>query len=376
MQNRVWGYTDTQTHGGVIDDNVTFDDEGNLILIVNGDKYVGDKEGIVNQNGTPISVTGGQRTGACIVSSQTYGPGSFEVVMKIPSFNGICTSMWLFNYIATEEGAPNHNYEIDIEIHGTTSGNIGNLRTPLFTSWLTEGIEHQSEYKTAPTMLADGQFHTYRIDWHTGDNPYVEYYIDGVLLCTQNTYIPANEMYLNIGCWLPNGWCGDPNFETDYAVVKSFTYTPFEGETASKENCEQHEAGGFLDNVEIPEKNFIACGGFDYDFRNSNNVWAVTDDSATVANGSITFDGTLTQTVTMDCLGNKYCLNIEGNGNAAITVTYQSIVDGVEVSGKATGTMGQPLIFTTPDNCTQLLIQIVSDGQVTLSNVNLNYANA
>ena len=322
-----------------------------------------------------ITVTGGQRTGACIVSTQTYGPGSFEVVMKIPSFNGICTSMWLYNYIATEEGTPNHNYEIDIEIHGTTSSNAGNLRTPLFTSWITEGKEHQSEYKAAPTMLADGQFHTYRIDWHTGDHPYVEYYIDGVLLCTQDTYIPTNEMYVNIGCWFPNGWCGNPNFETDYAVVKSFTYTPFEGETAAKENCDPRTAGGFVKGVEIPQKNLLACGNFDYDFRESNNVWTVTDENATVADGQITFDGTLSQTVTMDCFGNAYALTINGTGNATVKVTYQSIVDGVEVTGEATGAMGQPLIFTTPANCTQLLIEIVSDGTVTINSATLDYAN-
>ena len=324
-----------------------------------------------------ITVTGGQRTGAAIRSINTYGPGSFEVVMKIPAFNGICTSMWLFNYISNPDGA-DRNYEIDIEIHGTTTGNVGNLRTPLFTSWITEGAEHQSEYKAAPSMLADGKFHSYRIDWHTGDKPYVEYYIDGVLLCTQNTYIPTNEMYLNIGCWFPNNWCGNPNFETDYAVVKSFKYTAFENETADKVNCDTNESGGWLDNIAVPAKNFLACGNFDYDFRaeGSNNAWSVTDENATVANGQITFDGTLCQTVTMDCFGNTYTLTAEGSGNASIKVTYQSIVDGVEVSGEVTDAMGSPLTFTAPDNCTQLLIEIVSGGTVTINRVVLSYANS
>lgn len=372
--------------GGVIRENVTFDEDGNLILIANGDKYVGDKQGIPYGADESL-VSGGQRTGAMITSTQTYGPGSFEVVMKIPAFNGICTSIWLFNYFADPNDADViHNYEIDIEVHGTTINsngslaNQGNLCTPMFTSWVTEQKSHSDFASVA--NLADGKFHAYRIDWHTGDDPYVEYYIDGVLLCTQRQSelgtIPTNEMYFNIGCWFPYNWCGNPNFETDYAVVKSFKYTPFQNETADKVNCDTNESGGWLDNIAVPAKNFLACGDFDYDFRaeGSNNAWSVTDENATVANGQITFDGTLCQTVTMDCFGNTYTLTAVGSGNASIKVTYQSIVDGVEVSGEVTGAMGSPLTFTAPDNCTQLLIEIVSGGTVTIDSVVLSYANS
>lgn len=369
VQNTVWGYTGTQTHGGVIDDNVAVDNDGNLILMANGDWYVGEKQGIVDTS--DITVTGGQRTGAAICSTETYGPGSFEVVMKIPAFNGICTSIWLFNYVkSTVEGVDNDNYEIDIEVHGSTDGNDGNLSKPLFSTWLTER-NHTSTYKDVGYNLADGKFHSFRIDWHTGENPYIEYYIDGVLILTYTEKVPTNEMYFNIGCWFPNNWCGQPNFETDFAVVKSFVYTPFEGETATKYNSVSKLSGGLVENVELPVRNLIANGNFDYALE-QNNAWTVAENStATVDAGELTLSGTVSQVVSMDCLGNSYAITVEGAGDVSVVITYRSIFDDVEVSGSVNGSLGTTR-FTTPENCTQIVVEITSATTANITSVKLN----
>ncbi len=373
--DEIWGYSQTQTHGGVIDDNVTFDNEGNLVLIANGDWYVGDKQGIVDTS--DISVTGGQRTGSAIQSTQTYGPGSFEVDIKFPSFNGICTAMWLYNYRDNGDGTHN-NWEIDIEVHGTTSGNVGNYQTPLFTTWTTEQ-SNTSNYVDIGYSLADGKFHRMRIDWHTGENPRVEYYVDGVLWCTQTTNVPTNQMYFTIGCWFPNGWCGEPNFETDFALVKGFRYTPFAAESATTYNCGTISSGGWQQNVQIPTKNLVANGSFDNDFAKYQNLqpagetyaWSVTDSNATIFNGQITFDGTLTQLVTVDCLGETFVFCANGSGSGTVKITYQSIVDGVTINQSVTIPLNVARQFTPPANCTQLKIEIVSSGSLTLSDVTL-----
>ena len=336
VENRVWGFTGTQTHGGVIADNIAYDEEGNLVFIVNGDYYEGDKKGV---NEAYYGVSGGKRTGAAVKSRETYGPGSFEAVMKIPSFNGICTSIWLFNYIE-RSGQEDANYEIDIEIHGTAVDangdriNANDLSSVLCTSWLTE-TDFISETKSAGYALNDGKFHSYRIDWHTGDNPRVEYYIDGVLVCVQTTHVPDNEMYLNIGCWFPNEWCGDPAFETDYMTLKSFSYTPFEGETAGKLSTSTDNGGAgevYQPWVEIPERNLLANGSFDK--NRVNPVWDIP--AGAVVDGGITFNGTLSQTVYIDCGGLEYALSLTARGKAEVKITYLSIVNGVEVEGSTT----------------------------------------
>lgn len=363
-----------RVQGGVIQENVTFDADGNLILIANGDWYNGDKEG-VPYGADESLVSGGQRTGAKITSTKTYGPGSFEVSMKIPAFNGICTSIWLFNYFDDPLGSGIPcNHEIDIEVHGTNKLNNANLAKPMFTSWTTER-NSRSDFAELGYNLADGKFHTYRIDWHTGADPYVEYYIDGVLYCTQRQSecgtIPTNEMYFNIGCWFPYNWCGEPDFETDYMVVQSFSYTPFEGETAGKVNAETLPSGGWLDNIEVPAKNLVANGNFAYGI-DVNDAWNVLDGgTATVANGVLTLNGTLVQNVYMDCLGLSYNLLVEGNGNATVKVTYLSLADGSEL-GVADGTLGEALTLNTPANCTQLKIEIISSGEANISGVSLS----
>lgn len=371
VRNAVWGYTGVQTHGGVIADNVAVNSDGQIVLIANGDKYEGPKKGI---NSSYYNTNGGKRTGGVIQSRNAYGPGRFEAVIKIPSFNGICSSMWLYNYIAPA------NYEIDIEVHGTAVNggslrNAGNLSSALCTSWLTE-TDNVSQYVPLGYPLNDGEFHIWRIDWHTGKNPRIDYYIDGRLLCTQTTHVPDNKMFLNIGCWFPNNWCGEPDFETDLMVVKSFAYTPFLDESAKSLNSEPKSGASgelFKCQTEIPKANLLANGNFEG--GRQNFAWSAPA-GAKIGDG-ITFTGALSQTVTMDCGGIEYALTLEGLGAASVAVEYSSIVNGVAVSGRNTfnytGGQGR-FTFTPPKNCTKFTLSITSQGEVTLYSANLNVA--
>ncbi len=380
VQNRVWGFTGEQTHGGVIADNVTYDGNGNLIFIANGDLYEGEKLGVDAEGQDYSARKGGKRTGSVIRSRKTYGPGSFEAEMKIPSFNGICTSIWLFNYMEND-GAEDSNYEIDIEIHGTAVNEEGkkinenNLSSVLCTSWLTE-TNFISETKSVGYPLNDGEFHRFRIDWHTGASPRVEYYVDGVLVCVQTTHVPDTEMYLNIGCWFPNNWCGQPDFETDFMTLKSFAYKPFKGETADKRASVED---GAVDNeyyhpwAQPVEENLLANGNFDSSRKDF--VWRLP--SGAVKGDGVTFDGTASQRVTADCGGVQYALSLSGKGNAQIKLSYGSIVNGVTVGGSKTFSFGSDVTamkefaFTPPENCTALDVEIISEGSFYLKSANL-----
>ena len=96
------------------------------------------------------------RTGACIASKNNLGPGSYEVKMKaLPRF-GVCTAMWTFYY----DGVRNH--EIDIEIQAKTD----TFKNTLFTNWLT--LDSMTSQSVEPSFYHnDGEWHTYRFDWHT-----------------------------------------------------------------------------------------------------------------------------------------------------------------------------------------------------------------
>ena len=372
-QERVWGYKDTQTHGGVIRDNVVRKDDGTIDIIVNGSYYEGDKLGV---NSSYSDVYGGKKTGADLKSKEAYSYGTFEVVMTVPSFNGICTSIWLYNNFTNELGGDNHNYEIDIEIHGSVieEGALlpKNLSGILCSSWLTEKI-YESVFRSVGRNLADGKYHKFTIEWTP---EYIKYYVDDVLYETQTGHIPTNKMYLNIGAWFPNGWCGEANFESDLFSVKSFKYTPYVG-TAS---IGERESDTIVSNTMIRpwiktiEKNLIANPTFDT--TRTNMVWVLSEGSTLESNA---LNGTITQIVEMDAYDTDYVLDVTYKGSAKITVYYESLVDGViteeyssSVDANHTSMSKESLVLEPVDNTTKLRVVIESvDGSTQLQKIKL-----
>ncbi len=356
-----------QTHGGVIPDNVVRAANGDIYIYANGNYYEGPKRGVDGNGGSAYPNTyGGKRTGGVIKSRNAFGPGSFETVMKVPSASGVCTSVWLYNWFGD-----NNNHEIDIELHGTafrpdgTLINDTNLSSVLCSSWLTEEMVTN---RNAPVgkSLADGQFHSFRIDWHTGDDPRVEYHVDGVLVMTIRENVPTNKMYFNIGCWFPRDWCGQPDFETDVMVVRSFTYTPFEGESVTSYGTEALN-GAPIVTGQPSEGNLLANGSFDK--TRKQYVWQV---SGSFENNLL--NGTLLQVVTMDVGNVQYLLKLLGSGTVHVTVEYFAVNDETALGRTQFDvTLGTDAItFTPPEGCTRLKITISCDSAATLTQATLN----
>lgn len=81
-----WGYDNR----GVTSRNVSYTKDGILVLAANGDLYKGDIMGM-SDGGQPA--TTGTRTGAIVRSHYYFGPGSYEVKMKVmPRFGGAAPS--------------------------------------------------------------------------------------------------------------------------------------------------------------------------------------------------------------------------------------------------------------------------------------------
>lgn len=204
IANQRWGGTH---HGGVIYQNVHYTTEGNLLIQANGDYYEGPLKGIEQNHG--------KRTGGAIYTKEALGPGSFEVRAKIMPRFGATTAFWTFNYL---NGI---NSEIDFEF------NVNNdFSTVWLTNWLTER-DYNNHNHQMDSYHNDGEFHTYRFEWHTLPTPHIKYFIDGELAHTEYTKVPTMSARYWIGVWFPNNWAGVPNFETDYLEVEYFKYESF-----------------------------------------------------------------------------------------------------------------------------------------------------
>ncbi len=257
VSHKGWG----GLNGGTSAENVLVNlVDGVCELTAYGDLYTGSVKG-VDRVGRPSGFN--TRIGACLVTRDYFGPGSYRVLVKSAERPGVCNAFWSFHY---EEGYPGsvlfnrhladglhingnevdgfytvRNHEIDIEYPTALKTNPNqedvDFHNARFNTWRGElrnwdvpnkdvpvsdpmhspvnDPEYWSEYTddfvNHGVNLADGQFHELRYDWHLGDDPRVEFYIDGVLKHTVRTHIPDIPGRYWAGLWFPSGslhWAG------------------------------------------------------------------------------------------------------------------------------------------------------------------------
>lgn len=261
-----WGGTVTENgetvdyNGGVIAENVSVRD-GELILTGYGNQYEGDVKGI-NRDGSRR--TDGKRCGGAVATRGYYASGSYEIRAKIAPELGCCSAMWTFEYEEDYSGDTLKitNHEIDIEFPGRDESDDFSLSHALCTTWVTE-----DDYKTKSVFCgdqADGNYHTYRFDWHTGNDteiPRVEYYFDDVLTYTAYENIPTNESRFWLGLWFPKNWAGTPDFDMTTFIIDYVKITPFH-ESSDTPQHESYPDSGWAEPVNTVHGDINADGAF------------------------------------------------------------------------------------------------------------------
>ncbi|MCX7011994.1 MAG: glycoside hydrolase family 16 protein [Candidatus Sumerlaeota bacterium] len=244
IARRQWG--GKGKNGGVVAENVSTRD-GHVVLEAHGDQYQGPVKGVEKRGKDFVEIDEGRRVGASIVTKDRFASGRYEVRARIPRHLGACSAFWTFYYdeVAPKPGPSESkpanarrkpkiiNHEIDIELPGRPG------RTPqgvgydwmLFITWTGVGAkEDTSDRIQLPNALNDGEFHTYRFDWHTGGNgiaPSVVFFLDGKELRTVTTNVPSIAGHFWIGIWFPKGSTGEPDYDTETLDVDWARITPF-----------------------------------------------------------------------------------------------------------------------------------------------------
>ncbi len=228
----------TSYNGGVHPDNVEFPGDGTLVLRVHGDRYEGLPRG-ENRDGSLRP--DGKRVGAAIATASYYASGRYEVRMKVAPVDGVCSAIWSFYYAelhpgdlgypAGDKGVHIINHEIDIELPGRPGPpRLGISRAwALMNTWIGEGGgESTIGYIDLGAPQDDGEWHTYRFDWHT-DPAGVDFYVDDALVHRTEATVPTRAGRFTIGAWFPNGWAGEPDFDRSALIVDWVRITPFHG---------------------------------------------------------------------------------------------------------------------------------------------------
>ena len=256
-------------NGGVVPGNVSYTDDGVLILRGNGLYYAKDE---ISGVGT---LKDGRNTGAALISKFRTRPGRYQVRMKVLPRLGACTAFWTYANQATESGV-NDNHEIDIELPGGKSSSVISFKNVLNTNYVTEqyniseDVDVSSFKEDSPVSLSDGEFHTFGFDWFT-DPACIVYYVDGVVTAVNREFIPDLETRIWLGNWFPNnaGFVGMSEFETDYMYVDWVMYRPFMDQPYTEHDASVTVSGASLSDypsspVSYPKVDKIANGDFEY----------------------------------------------------------------------------------------------------------------
>ena len=194
-----------------------------------------------------------------LITTRMYASGSYEVWAKVPKAPGLvwavwtfwgnevqsyrrrrkgkdCSSspdfipysdspMWLdqsteFGQLLPQPGKQFPNHEIDIEVPSNAPQTVShqiprkddkyntmNINCYRWTNSNGTGTYSNlfCHKKTAP-FLGDGNYHTYRFDWHTGGidaAPRVDFYFDDAYIGTNNAFVPYMAGRLWIMLWSP-----------------------------------------------------------------------------------------------------------------------------------------------------------------------------
>lgn len=370
IANRAWA---GDHWNGCIPQNVSYTADGIALLKVQG-KYSTDN---------PM-------TGAVLISKKTYGAGKYSVAMKVMPRLGGCNAMWTFYY--ADNGNVNHEIDIELPGHRTQSGDLDGTEigydSVLNTNWLAETNSVSVGTKTA-SPANDGKWHLYSFEWHTSPTPRIDYYVDGVKTCSATTVIPTIPGYFEIGCWLPNRWCGDPDFDTDYMMVDWVSYEPYNERADAQPtapNPGAHATDGQYPSspVAMPATDYISNGTFE----RSADAWAKTGGAAISTAQAAKYQGakglslpagaSASQTVTAVYGGFKYDLSAYLKGNAKIEVTFRSRAGTVLTSGTKTfSSTGSAFAkiggeVVAPANSENMTVKIVSEsGTAYADNVSL-----
>lgn len=251
-----------------------------LQLEAHGDKYTGNVKGIGQQkmeykDGFNIPtcpqkthVNTGVRVGGVVSTIDNFGPGSYEVIARVPKTSaptgrGYVFAMWTFHYEEHYDKKDNQfvsnskyddynpkdedeyciiNHEIDIECpanpdrygkHYDKQQDVYTWNTMNMNTWIADNLTYddRSWYreivaipkKIQNTFISEnGEFHSYKFVWYVPlvetktDVPYVDFYFDNEKIYREFCFIPSRSGKLLVGPWF--GWWGFDQINNKYVA--------------------------------------------------------------------------------------------------------------------------------------------------------------
>ena len=301
---------------------------------------VGGTGGIVaiRSNGDYASDPSKKRQGGGIVTKKLFGPGLYEVRMKVVPRAGQCSAIWTYYNNWEKPMAVRKYSEIDLETphggdyryySGTTYQNYMNAEEKICRSEVIGGEK----------PLNDGNWHVLAFEWRTasesGDEGLI-WYCDGKPVLRLDEAVPHYTATFWIASLFQDApaWLGVPRFENAYLYVDWVKITEYEDPVqpgAAEKESRLCFTGIDLKDQPLPETEYIANGQFSQPpvvrgFKGTEMcVWELTE-GAEIANGKLVLPQGqgAAQTIEAQYDGFIFETEIEASGNVRVYLEYLS----------------------------------------------------
>ncbi len=284
--------------------------------------------------------------GTCLISSDAYGPGLYEVRMKVVPRFGPCSAIWPY-YTNSEQGwnteAEQEYTEIDIIEAPATGRGFNGYGGVTYTKYFYEqnGYTTQTNANlkrtskgvsvTAESPINDGEWHIYAAEWRTdpktGNNG-VAYYMDGKEVAfTELT--PQYSAQLWIGNWFPNNatdWLGIADFDEAYMYVDWVRITENEDPFIYREpdlgGCLSASTAKQLAGNPLPINNYISNGTFSVAGASDSAAlgWSLTNAARSGKSIKLQSGGKMSQLVSAQYEGYTFDLSVTASAGVGGTV--------------------------------------------------------
>lgn len=245
---------------------------------------------VIRSNGDFAAEEGRRRQGGGIVTKRLFGPGRYEVRLKVVPRAGQCSAAWTYFNDWKPTLAERRYSEIDIELpHG---GDYRKYSGTTYENYVSAAEKIcESEVIESRDPLNDGEWHVLAFEWRTdaehGDEGIV-WYQDGKQVLFLNKAVPRYTATFWIATLFQDAiaWLGDPQFETAYLYLDWVRITeyadPVQEGSAEKES-RLNFTGIDLKEAPVPYTDYIANGRFERpavskNFKGRDIVsWELTD---------------------------------------------------------------------------------------------------
>ncbi len=380
VSNQKWG----ANNNGTSSQNVFYSTDPANVEAFGASKGVA----VLQSNGDFFKTENRRRQGSCLITKQAYGPGRYEVRLKVVPRLGQCSTIWTYynggggrNF---QDYLQNKYSEIDIEtaLWADYRNILGVSYQYYSDAWTWPQVQQRRDSKylenKSLSPYNDGKWHTLCFDWRTdkkNNDRAVIWYLDGKEFGRATNWVPEYKATFWIGNWFPDdvSWLGDPLFDTAYMYIDWVKITEYDDPVSEGARGGSGGTATDLGSAPIPQNNYITNGNFSQPLTVKNTKGAditswVTENAAKVENRlDISSGGKAAQTISAQYDGYTFSLDVDaqitgGTGKCKVYAEYLSgqtnvVNPALSVVGKS-----DAIEFTSQDRIVKNLTFTVKGG--------------